>query len=58
MFPVIFGMRELIEKNWEYGKEFPMVFTDYKESTDNVKREEIWKSLGGRRGRTELQQTS
>jgi hypothetical protein len=35
----------LIKKNWEYGKEFLMVFTDYKKAFDSVKREEIWKSL-------------
>jgi hypothetical protein len=25
-----FGIRPLIEKNWKYGKEFLMVFIDYK----------------------------
>jgi hypothetical protein len=32
-------------KNWEYGREFLMVFIDYKKAFDDVEREEIWKSL-------------
>jgi hypothetical protein len=36
---LIFGIRQLTEKNWKYGKEFLMVFTDYKKESDGVKRE-------------------
>jgi hypothetical protein len=43
---LIFGIRQLIEKNWEYGKEFLMLFSNYKKAFDSVKREEIRKSLG------------
>jgi hypothetical protein len=27
---LIFGIRQLAEKNWEYGKEFLVVFIDFK----------------------------
>jgi hypothetical protein len=27
---LIFGTRQIIEKNWEHGKEFVMIFIDYK----------------------------
>jgi hypothetical protein len=40
---LIFGIRQLVEKNWEYGKELELIFTDYKKASDCV-REEIWKS--------------
>jgi hypothetical protein len=42
---LIFGIKQLNEKNWEYGKESLMVFINYKKAFDSVKREEIWKSL-------------
>jgi hypothetical protein len=38
-------MWQLTERNWEYGKEFQMVFIDCNTASDNVRREEIWKSL-------------
>jgi hypothetical protein len=42
---LLFGIRQLIQKNWEHGKEFLMVFVDYKKAFDSVKKEEISKSL-------------
>jgi hypothetical protein len=42
---LIFEIRQLIEKNWEYGNEFLMLFIDYKKPSDSVKREKICKSL-------------
>jgi hypothetical protein len=33
----------LTERNWEYGKEFLMVFTDYKKAFDSAKRKELGK---------------
>jgi hypothetical protein len=36
-------MRRWIEKNWEHGKEFLIVFIDYKKEFDSVKKEEIAK---------------
>jgi hypothetical protein len=41
---LFFGIRQLIEKNWEYGKEFTLVFIDCKKASESMKREEIWKT--------------
>jgi hypothetical protein len=35
--------RLLIEKNWEYGKEFLAVFVDYKQAFDSVKKKKFGK---------------
>jgi hypothetical protein len=35
---LFFGIRQMIEKNWEYGKDFLMVFIDCKKAFDSVKR--------------------
>jgi hypothetical protein len=37
-------MKQLIEKNWEYGKEFLMSYINYKKAFNSVKREEITRS--------------
>jgi hypothetical protein len=42
---LIFGIRQLIEKNLEYGREFFVVFFCYKKAFGSVKKEKIWKSL-------------
>jgi hypothetical protein len=39
---LIFGIRQLTEKNWKYGKEFLMMFIDFKKGCDSMKREEFW----------------
>jgi hypothetical protein len=35
---LIFGIRQLIEKNWEYGKELVMIFIGYKKVFDTMRR--------------------
>jgi hypothetical protein len=42
---LIFGIRQLTKKKWEYGNKFLMTFRDYKTAYDSMKRKETWKSL-------------
>jgi hypothetical protein len=42
---LIFGIRQLIKKNWKKEKELIMIFIDYKEASDSIRKEEICRSL-------------
>jgi hypothetical protein len=40
---LIFGVRQLTEKNWENGREFLTVSIDYRKASDSVKRRNLEK---------------
>lgn len=41
----IFSMRQLMEKNWEYGKDLVMTFIDIEKAYDSVPREKVWETM-------------
>uniref|UniRef100_A0A1W7R9N5 Endonuclease-reverse transcriptase HmRTE-e01 n=1 Tax=Hadrurus spadix TaxID=141984 RepID=A0A1W7R9N5_9SCOR len=42
---LIFAMRQVMEKRWEFGKELVMTFLDLEKAYDSVPRERVWRAL-------------
>lgn len=42
---LIFSMRQVMEKHWEYGKELVMTFLDITKAYDSVPREKVWEVM-------------
>jgi hypothetical protein len=42
---LIFTARQVIEKNWEYGRDLFVVFIDYEKAFDSIDRRKIWTCL-------------
>ena len=38
----IFTIRQMMEKHWEYNKEFWQLFIDFKQAYDSIHRESLW----------------
>jgi hypothetical protein len=42
---LIFTIRQIIEKNWEYGRNLFFVIIDYEKAFDNIDRSKSWSCL-------------
>jgi hypothetical protein len=42
---LIFTARQIIEKYWEYRRDFFLVFIDYEKASDSIDRSKIWTCL-------------
>ncbi|KAE9523359.1 hypothetical protein AGLY_016307 [Aphis glycines] len=41
----VFALRQIMSKYYEFGKDLNLVFVDYKQTYNNVDREDLWKIL-------------
>ena len=42
---LIFTVRQIIEKQWQFGKNIIMIFIDLEKAYDNVRRDKVWEAL-------------